>query len=286
MDASVSKVVPFHRFLLPILTLVLIALAPITLAQSPRKQVEGVKNFGRVTARYFRGGAVTPAGVDNLAAMGVRTIIDLRDKPSPGEPEACKRNGIKYHKFPMDGSVTPNEKAVNQILSIIRSAKEPVYVHCSAGKHRAGTIAALYRIRVQGWSKARTWAEQQTYGFGPAKEHAALYAYVYDKGSASKDLIAARTSVGGKVEGKSSKSKKYADEEQDKSAKGHGSEKDKSSERDDDDDKDKSSKKADKLAKSKKHDDDDDDKSKDKNDKKSKRKNKVRSESTSVATGS
>jgi uncharacterized membrane protein YkoI len=79
----------------------------------------------------------------------------------------------------MTGHDVPGDKVVNEILSIIQSAKEPVYVHCSAGKHRAGTIAALYRMRVQGWSKDQAWAEQQSYGFGMPEEHPELYAYAY-----------------------------------------------------------------------------------------------------------
>ena len=272
MRHSIAKAVPFHRFLSPLITLVLatLALAPMATAQSSSNRVEGVANFGQVTERYFRGGQVTPSGVDKLAEMGVRTIIDLRDKPSEGEPEACKRNGIKYHKFPMDGSLTPDDKSVNEILSIIQNAKEPVYVHCSAGKHRAGTIAALYRIRVQGWSKERAWAEQQSYGFGPAEEHPALYAYVYgdalNKGSVS---IAQMTAANSR-ESQGSMSGKQGDGE-----------------------KDRSSKKSDKLEMLKKDDDDDDDddggdddeKAKNKSAKNSKSKDQVRSESRSVAKG-
>jgi protein tyrosine/serine phosphatase len=190
------------------LVLVTLSLAPTTLAQNERQKVEGVQNFGLVTELYLRGGAVTPDGVDRLASRGVKTIIDLRDKPSPGEPEACKRNGITYYKFPMDGSVTPEDKVVNEILSIIQSAKEPVYVHCSAGKHRAGTIAALYRLRVQGWTKDRAWAEQQSYGFGPVEEHPALYAYVYGARSIKDDPSVAQPAAASDNKSKLSRSKK------------------------------------------------------------------------------
>ena len=266
MRASAVKILPASLISLSLmpLALALFSFAPAALAQSDRKQIEGVQNFGEVTERYFRGGQVTPDGVDKLAAMGVKTIIDLRDKPSEAEPEACKRNGITYHKFPMDSSGAPDDKSVNEILSIIQNAKEPVYVHCSAGKHRAGTIAALYRIRVQGWTKEQAWAEQQSYGFGPAEEHPALYAYVYGASSNKGDTVVAQTTEANNRVSDASRSGKQ-----------------------DDDEKDKSSEQADKLAKSKKYDDDDDDddeKAKDKSDKKS-MKNKVRSESAAVAAG-
>jgi tyrosine-protein phosphatase SIW14 len=272
MIFSKDEVPALPRFLLSLsftLVLVTLSLAPTTLAQNERQKVEGVQNFGKVTELYLRGGAVTPDGVDRLASMGVKTIIDLRDKPSPGEPEACKRNGIAYYKFPMDGSVAPENKAINEILSIIQRSKAPVYVHCSAGKHRAGTIAALYRIRVQGWSKDRAWAEQQSYGFGPAEEHPALYAYVYGARSDRRDMSLARTAAASDIKGKSSKSKKDDDDNHKSSKK-------------DDDEKDESSKKSEKVAKSKK--DDGDTKVKVKSDKKNKKKDQISSESAEVET--
>lgn len=169
----------------PVVARALAALALIALfssaglAQTPRERVSGVTNFGRVTERYFRGGKVSPQGVENLYKLGVRTIVDLRDTPSPGEPEACERLGIAYHKIPMSGHAAPAEADVARVLEIVEKADGAVYVHCSAGKHRAGTIGALYRMRVQGWTPERAWAEQSSYGFGPISEHPDLFAYAY-----------------------------------------------------------------------------------------------------------
>jgi protein tyrosine phosphatase (PTP) superfamily phosphohydrolase (DUF442 family)/uncharacterized membrane protein YkoI len=168
--------------------LLLVTINGSALAGSPRKVLAGVENFGQVTEKYYRGGKVTPEGVANLARLGVRTIIDLRDEESPGEPEACKQLGIRYYKFPFNGHATPDSAAVAEILSIVRNATEPVYVHCSAGKHRAGTICALYRMRVQGWSPEQAWAEQKSYGFGLPEEHPELFAFVY--GSGAQQLVA------------------------------------------------------------------------------------------------
>ena len=90
---------PCHLRHLSAFTLITFLLALATPAQSPRERIEGVQNFGQVTDRYFRGGEVTPDGVERLAAIGVRTIVDLRDKESPGEAEACEQYRIRYFKF-------------------------------------------------------------------------------------------------------------------------------------------------------------------------------------------
>ena len=159
----------------------LTALTAATLAYAGHERVSGVTNFGRVTDNFFRGGKVTARGLENLHAMGVRTVIDLAGNNS-SEEKTCRRLGIKYYQFPMDVDRRPDDASVEEILRILEGAREPVYAHCSAGKHRAGTITALYRLRVQGWSAKRAWAEQASYGFGPPGKHRTLYEYVYGRG--------------------------------------------------------------------------------------------------------
>lgn len=156
-------------------------LTAATIAYAGREPVSGVTNFGRVTDTFFRGGKVTARGLESLHAMGVRTVIDLAGKNS-SEGRTCKRLGIKFYSFPMDVDQRPDDASVEQILRILQDAREPVYAHCSAGKHRAGTITALYRMRVQGWSAKRAWAEQASYGFGSPDKHRRLYEYVYGRG--------------------------------------------------------------------------------------------------------
>jgi protein tyrosine/serine phosphatase len=226
-----------RRPLLSVLSLAVVfafAAASAT-AQHSRETIEGVRNFGRVTPNYMRGGQVTPEGVERLAAMGVRTIVDLRDEPSPGEREACERLGITYYKFPMDGHATPDTATVDKILGLIKDAKDPVYVHCSAGKHRAGTIAALYRMRFEGWTPEEAWAEQQSYGFGFPEEHPQLYAFAY--GDQKPHLRQSVTRVSAKTsskddEKKKERSKKDDDDEDDDEDKAKDRAKDKAKDED------------------------------------------------------
>ena len=182
MERSIEPI-RSRRFVAPARTGRALALGVLTVAAvayAGRERIKGVTNFGRVTENVFRGGEVSSKGLENLHAMGVRTVIDLEGKSK--ERKACERLGIEYHAFPMDADERPDDASVERILSILRNAEEPLYVHCSAGKHRAGTISALYRIRVQGWSPEDAWGEQQSYGFGSAKEHRELYEYVYGRG--------------------------------------------------------------------------------------------------------
>jgi tyrosine-protein phosphatase SIW14 len=187
---------PFRRHgyahLFVAVALVFIVIHP-PFAQAGSEQVKGVNNFGRVTDLYFRGGEVTNEGVRRLHDMGVRTIIDLTGDRD--EEAAARRLGMKFYSFPMDGGERPDDAKVAAILKIITEAEEPVYAHCKGGRHRAGTIAALYRIRVQGWTPEKAWKEQQSYGFGSVSDHRQLYAYVY---GADRDSSRAKTKSDGK----------------------------------------------------------------------------------------
>lgn len=251
---AMSRSNAIRKFTQIVFTLIIaFGFASLTFTQEARPQVSGVLNFGKVTDRYFRGGEITPEGVGNLSKMGVRTIIDLRDDDSPGEAEACKANGIKYFKFRMSGHATPSDSAVKEILSLIENAKEPVYVHCSGGKHRAGTIAALYRMRVQGWSKEHTWAEQQSYGFGLPEEHPDLYAYAYGKPESASEVgrlpeFSTAPAAVQIAETKSSAALKDVDATRDTPAVKNDDD-DESEDDDDDEDKDKASKKEMRAAK-------------------------------------
>jgi len=145
--------------------------------------VPGIRHFGRVTSMLYRGGDFMPNGVESIVRLGVQTVISLRSHDRHGEPDSCASHGIAYHLFRMNTQARPDSAAMDSVLDIIRNAKAPVYVHCTGGQHRTGTVCALYRIRVQGWAPKRAWAEQEAYGFGPVEHHADLFHFVYGDGS-------------------------------------------------------------------------------------------------------
>lgn len=168
-----------RRLALILLSLSAAATGGETLAQESRERVKGVANFGRVTDKYFRGGEVTHEGLKNLAALGVRTVIDLREERDDEEARVCKELGMAYHNFPMRTEDTPDPAKIEEIVRLIETATAPVYVHCSGGKHRAGTVCAYFRVKRQGQSADKAWREQQSYGFGTPEEHANLFNFIY-----------------------------------------------------------------------------------------------------------
>src|SRR5712692_4784763 len=60
-----------------------------------------IDNFGRVNANYYRG--AQPEGHDyaDLAAFGIKTVIDLTQDGDAQEPAIVQRLGMKFHRNPV-----------------------------------------------------------------------------------------------------------------------------------------------------------------------------------------
>ena len=80
---------------------------------------------------------------------------------------------IKYQK-PCTEAHNPQQKAWHpeikeavRFLQIVTDPKRaPVLVHCQHGADRAGTMSAIYRVAVQGWTKEEALREMKEGGFG------------------------------------------------------------------------------------------------------------------------
>jgi protein tyrosine/serine phosphatase len=48
---------------------------------------------------------------------------------------------------------------------VLDPAKRPVFVHCAHGKDRTGTMCAVYRMEVDGWTPEKAFEEMQKFGF-------------------------------------------------------------------------------------------------------------------------
>lgn len=99
-----------------------------------------------------------------LQHMGVKTIVNLRgfhdDEVLP-KGASVSYVSIRFHTW------HPEEKDMVKFLKIVTDpAKQPVFVHCKRGIDRTGTMVALYRIAVQGWTKDEAVREMTQGGFG------------------------------------------------------------------------------------------------------------------------
>jgi protein tyrosine/serine phosphatase len=157
----------------------MVALAAVA-AASAASNVR-IDNFGRVNANYYRG--AQPEGQDyhDLAALGVKTIINLTsDDAQPNERQMTERSGMRYVQIPMTTHREPTNAQIAQFLSIANDpASQPVYVHCVGGKHRTGVMTAIFRMTNDGWSADQAFSEMKQYKFGADFLHSEFKRVVY-----------------------------------------------------------------------------------------------------------
>jgi tyrosine-protein phosphatase SIW14 len=140
-----------------------------------------VENFGQVTDFYYRGSQPKGEEYNQLASIGVKTIIDLRDDPKDYARELTEHAGMKYVNFPLSDKDYPPPDAASKFLSLVNDKENwPVYVHCAGGRHRTGAMTAVFRMTVQGWDANRAYEEMKDYDYYKRFGHKAMKQYVFD----------------------------------------------------------------------------------------------------------
>lgn len=135
---------------------------PQTWAKSIR--LEGVPNLHKIDNHLYRSAQPTKEGVKKLKEMGIETIVNLRSFHS--DRFEISNTGMGYEHIYMK-AWHPEQKEIVRFLQIVTNPKRtPVLVHCQHGADRTGTMTALYRIIVQGWSKEDAIREMMEGGFG------------------------------------------------------------------------------------------------------------------------
>ena len=140
-----------------------------------------IVNFGRVDAGYYRGAQPEGRDYEDLASLGVKTIVNLTsDDSDPAEKAMAERAGMKYVQIPMTTHQAPTDKQLAEFLSVVNApANQPVYVHCVGGRHRTGVMTAVYRITHDGWASERAFGEMKQYKFGADFLHPEFKTFVY-----------------------------------------------------------------------------------------------------------
>ncbi|HKS26821.1 MAG TPA: dual specificity protein phosphatase family protein [Pyrinomonadaceae bacterium] len=143
--------------------------ACVACAQDEVKYKE-LPNFHRINAGLYRGGQPKEGGFERLAALGIKTVINLRDddKHEVAEEREVRALGLRYFNVPLNDLFgRPSDEQVTSLLSIINAPEnQPVFVHCRRGSDRTGTVIAVYRIEHDGWTSEQAKAEAKRYGMG------------------------------------------------------------------------------------------------------------------------
>src|SRR6476660_9146897 len=142
----------------------------------------GISNFGQVNPNYYRGAQPRGGDYRDLAAIGVKTVVNLTSQDGKADEQAMvQQAGMKYVQIPMTTSVPPTSEQITQFLSLVNDpANQPVYVHCVGGKHRTGVMTAVYRITEDGWTANQAFKEMKDYRFGADFLHPEFKKFVYE----------------------------------------------------------------------------------------------------------
>ena len=114
----------------------------------PTSDVAGVHNFRIVDRQTWAGGQPDADAYAELAARGVRLVVDLRtgtrDDPGKDDPALLERLGVGYLALPVPDGHVPSEARVRRFVAAVRETRGVVFVHCGGGVGRTSGLTAAY----------------------------------------------------------------------------------------------------------------------------------------------
>jgi protein tyrosine phosphatase (PTP) superfamily phosphohydrolase (DUF442 family) len=140
-----------------------------------------IKNFGQMDERFYRGAQPKEADFKELAALGINTIIDLREDTPKYERQAVAAAGMKYINIPMPEKAYPTAETVQTFLKVVNDPTTgKFFVHCAGGRHRTGAMGAVYRSEFYHWHFDQIYQEMKQYDFYTSWGHGAFKDFVQD----------------------------------------------------------------------------------------------------------
>ncbi len=112
------------------------------------------RNFAEVAPGVYRSNHPTLARFERYAAMGIRTVLNLRGAkpyaPYHFEVEACARLGLTLIDLPLGARSAPSRDRLMAVLDALATLETPALMHCKSGADRTGLVAAIYLMEHQG----------------------------------------------------------------------------------------------------------------------------------------
>jgi protein tyrosine/serine phosphatase len=162
----------------------LFTVSATALAQETQTSKVSISNFGQMDDRFFRGGQPKEEDYKALAAIGITTVIDLRNDPKDYAKTTAEAFGMRYINIPMSDKQYPATAKIEEFLKLVEDpATGKFYVHCKGGRHRTGVMGAVYRFNHYGWDYDRAYAEMKKFDFYTRWGHGDLKKFIQDYAS-------------------------------------------------------------------------------------------------------
>jgi protein tyrosine/serine phosphatase len=157
----------------------LFAFSATVLAQETQTSNVRISNFGQMDERFFRGGQPKEQEYKALAAIGITTVIDLRNDPKDYAKTSAEALGMRYINIPMSDKQYPPTAKIEEFLKLVDDPTTgKFYVHCRGGRHRTGVMGAVYRFNHYGWDYDRAYAEMKKFDFYTRWGHGDLKKFI------------------------------------------------------------------------------------------------------------
>jgi uncharacterized protein (TIGR01244 family) len=162
----------------------MVALSGPALAQEPIRAITphsiDIYNFAKVNDEYYRGGQPIGDHYADLAAIGVKTIINLTNEEDGRAEEKAmvEKHGMTYVHIPMNTRRPPTDEEIATFMAAV-DAEGSVYVHCVGGRHRTGVMTAIYRMTKDGLNGDQAFKEMKQHKYGPDFLHPEFKKFVY-----------------------------------------------------------------------------------------------------------
>ena len=164
-------------------SLLVVGLTTIVLAAPAVAQTgSDIYNFAKVNDGYYRGAQPLDGQYAHLAALGIKTIINLTSGEDVRDDEETmvEKHGMRYLHIPMTTRKAPTEAEIALFMAAVDDAASgPVYVHCVGGRHRTGVMTAVYRMTKDGVTGEQAFKEMKQYKYGPDFLHPEFKKFVY-----------------------------------------------------------------------------------------------------------
>jgi protein tyrosine/serine phosphatase len=154
----------------------ILALSVVSFAQEQEKEKSfsnvKIKNFGQIDEHFYRGARPSENDLKALAAMGIKTVIDLTDNSREVEQPAAEAAGLRYINIPMKDKSYPDMAQIEEFLKVANDPETgKFFVHCAGGRHRTGVVGAVYRFNKYGWNLDQVMTEMYRFDFGAGFGH-------------------------------------------------------------------------------------------------------------------
>jgi protein tyrosine/serine phosphatase len=185
MKNSLIKIIAFASLCFGLLT---IGAVQYVLAETNRSVMVGPrgniatstpKAYGFWSFAVLDGGKISRSGQPLLSEFhwlknnGWKSVVDLRVDGEYKEVSDDRKiigfNSLKFNflSLPIKDGGIPTFQQAQQFLQFVTDPKnQPVEIHCRGGYGRTGTLIALYRYTVDGWTMPQAIAESRLYRRG------------------------------------------------------------------------------------------------------------------------